>query len=181
MTYKGYLMSITRHGANRNNTGPLMRCSFEETVEILLEAAAYAELDKLRGVSENIIMGQIAPVGTGLFGVFLNEDMLKHAVAVRFNDTDYPKFMSNDMGHGAMTPNFNASTPHYGYSPSSTSPKGNFTPSGGNWSPGAGFSPGYSQGGFSPSASGYSPTSPSYSRVPETPRASAGHTGPRSR
>ena len=29
-------MSITRHGINRNETGPLMRCSFEETVDRLL-------------------------------------------------------------------------------------------------------------------------------------------------
>ena len=43
MTYRGHLMSITRHGINRVETGPLMRCSFEETVDILMEAAAFAE------------------------------------------------------------------------------------------------------------------------------------------
>lgn len=32
MTFRGHLMSITRHGINRQETGPLMRCSFEETV-----------------------------------------------------------------------------------------------------------------------------------------------------
>jgi DNA-directed RNA polymerase II subunit RPB1 len=40
MTYRGHLMSITRHGINRVETGPLMRCSFEETVDILMEAGA---------------------------------------------------------------------------------------------------------------------------------------------
>lgn len=50
MTYRGYLMAITRHGINRNDTGPMMRCSFEETVDILLDAAVYAETDYLRGV-----------------------------------------------------------------------------------------------------------------------------------
>lgn len=35
MTYRGHLMAITRHGINRNDTGPLMRCSFEESVDIL--------------------------------------------------------------------------------------------------------------------------------------------------
>ncbi|KAK9215197.1 hypothetical protein WN944_007200 [Citrus x changshan-huyou] len=49
MTYLGHLMAITRHGINRIDTGPLMRCSFEETVDILLDAAAYAETDYLRG------------------------------------------------------------------------------------------------------------------------------------
>ena len=39
MTSRGYLMAITRHGINRQKTGALMRCSFEETVDILMEAA----------------------------------------------------------------------------------------------------------------------------------------------
>jgi DNA-directed RNA polymerase II subunit RPB1 len=68
MTYRGHLMSITRHGINRNETGPLMRCSFEETVDILFDAAVFAEADHLRGVSENIMLGQLAPLGTGGLG-----------------------------------------------------------------------------------------------------------------
>ena len=32
MTAKGHLMAITRHGINRQETGALARCSFEETV-----------------------------------------------------------------------------------------------------------------------------------------------------
>ncbi|KZS16977.1 DNA-directed RNA polymerase [Daphnia magna] len=51
MTAKGHLMAITRHGINRQDTGALMRCSFEETVDVLLEAAGHAEVDPLRGVS----------------------------------------------------------------------------------------------------------------------------------
>ncbi|MEJ1289154.1 polymerase (RNA) II (DNA directed) polypeptide A [Cricetulus griseus] len=31
MTCRGHLMAITRHGVNRQDTGPLMKCSFEET------------------------------------------------------------------------------------------------------------------------------------------------------
>lgn len=39
MTTRGKLMSITRHGINRvDDAGALRKCSFEETVEILLEA-----------------------------------------------------------------------------------------------------------------------------------------------
>lgn len=41
------------------------RCSFEETVDVLLDAAAHAEVDPMRGVSENIIMGQLPRMGTG--------------------------------------------------------------------------------------------------------------------
>jgi DNA-directed RNA polymerase II subunit RPB1 len=45
MTQRGILTSITRHGINRVDTGPLRKCSFEETVEILYEAAVFAETD----------------------------------------------------------------------------------------------------------------------------------------
>ena len=34
MTTKGHLMAITRHGINRQDTGTLARCSFEETVSL---------------------------------------------------------------------------------------------------------------------------------------------------
>lgn len=36
MTAKGHLMAITRHGINRQETGALARCSFEETVSRLV-------------------------------------------------------------------------------------------------------------------------------------------------
>lgn len=58
MTQRGKLTSITRHGINRvDSSGPLRKCSFEETVEILLEGAMYSEKDPLAGISENIILG----------------------------------------------------------------------------------------------------------------------------
>ncbi len=57
MTQRGILTSITRHGINRVDSGPLRKCSFEETVEILLEASVFSEIDPLKGITENIIMG----------------------------------------------------------------------------------------------------------------------------
>ena len=58
---RGHLTAITRHGINRAYIRALMRCSFEETVEILLEAATCGVLDDWRGVSENVMLGQLAP------------------------------------------------------------------------------------------------------------------------
>jgi len=73
MTQRGKLTSITRHGINRVDTsGPLRKCSFEETVEILLEGAMYGERDQLSGISENIIMGQLGPFGSGCFGLTID-------------------------------------------------------------------------------------------------------------
>jgi DNA-directed RNA polymerase II subunit RPB1 len=73
MTQRGHLMAITRHGINRTNMGPLMKCSFEETVEILMDAAIYAETDWMRAVSENCLMGQMAPIGTGVFDLYMDD------------------------------------------------------------------------------------------------------------
>jgi DNA-directed RNA polymerase II subunit RPB1 len=79
MCQRGHLMSITRHGINRTDAGVLARCSFEETVELLMDSASAGELDDCSGVSENIILGQLAPIGTGSFEVLLNEEMLMDA------------------------------------------------------------------------------------------------------
>jgi len=35
----------------------------------LLEAAVHSEIDRLTGVTENVIMGQLAPIGTGSFDI----------------------------------------------------------------------------------------------------------------
>lgn len=65
MTCKGYLLSIDRHGINRSDIGPLAKCSFEETSDILIKAGVFGEIDRINGVSANIILGQIAKCGTG--------------------------------------------------------------------------------------------------------------------
>jgi DNA-directed RNA polymerase II subunit RPB1 len=76
MTYRGYLMSIDRFGINRGNIGPLAKCSFEEATDQLFNASIFGEVDKLNGVSSNIMMGQIPPCGTGLTDVLLDETQL---------------------------------------------------------------------------------------------------------
>ncbi|KAI5781822.1 DNA-directed RNA polymerase II subunit [Geopyxis carbonaria] len=112
MTARGTLMAITRHGINRADTGALMRCSFEETVEILLEAASTGELDDCRGVSENIMLGQLAPMGTGEFDVFLDEKMLADVIV------DNSKIIGGDIpdmtraGDGSATP-YDVGSPMY--------------------------------------------------------------------
>merc|ERR1719464_1136402 len=73
MTNRGHMMAIPRHGINRTNAGPWMKCSFEETVEILMDASIYNEVDNMCSVSENIIFGQLCPIGTGAFDVFMDD------------------------------------------------------------------------------------------------------------
>lgn len=76
MTQRGIFTSITRHGINRVNSGPLRKCSFEETTEILLEAAFFGEHDTLTGITENIIFGQLAPYGTGSVDLIVDQQAL---------------------------------------------------------------------------------------------------------
>jgi len=66
MTMDGGIKSIGRHGLSGEKAGVLARAAFEETVKHLINAAVKGEDDKLIGVTENIIVGQTVPVGTGL-------------------------------------------------------------------------------------------------------------------
>lgn len=59
-----------------------MRCSFEETVDVLMDAASHAEVDPMRGVSENIIMGQLPRMGTGAFDLLLDAEKCKHGIEI---------------------------------------------------------------------------------------------------
>ena len=65
MTYAGEIKSIGRHGLSGEKVGVLGRAAFEETVKHLINASVFAQDDKLIGVTENIIVGQTVPVGTG--------------------------------------------------------------------------------------------------------------------
>lgn len=82
MTSRGHLMAITRHGINRQEVGALMRSSFEESVDVILDAAFHSEIDPLRGVSENIMIGQVPPVGTCSFSLFLDAERSKNAIGI---------------------------------------------------------------------------------------------------
>jgi DNA-directed RNA polymerase beta' subunit len=66
MTRGGYIMPLSRHGINRMNTGPFIRCSFEETPDILCEAASFGEVDNGKGVSQNIMTGKLSTIGSGM-------------------------------------------------------------------------------------------------------------------
>lgn len=65
MTFGGIVKSIGRHGLSGQKVGVLGRAAFEETVKHLVNASATAEEENLIGVTENIIVGQTVPVGTG--------------------------------------------------------------------------------------------------------------------
>jgi DNA-directed RNA polymerase II subunit RPB1 len=130
MCTRGFLMAITRHGINRADTGALMRCSFEETVEILLDAAAAGEIDDCRGISENVMLGQLAPLGTGEMEVLVDQELMATATTDDARFGLAPGIARADMNildGGAQTP----------YDPGSPVHESGFDPS----YAGAAFSP----------------------------------------
>ncbi|KAI2614853.1 beta and beta-prime subunits of DNA dependent RNA-polymerase [Hypoxylon sp. NC1633] len=178
MTYRGSIAAVTRHGINRADTGALMRCSFEETVEILLEAASIGEIDDCRGISQNVMLGQLAPMGTGHFQVFLDPKILETVISDNSRMGLMPGMtVKGSQIEGAATP-YDVGSPMadsaYGMSLASpTMGMGNFSPivGAGSDSPsgfgteygGFGGSTAYggrSPGATSPLAGGASPTSP---------------------
>ncbi|MEM3555328.1 MAG: DNA-directed RNA polymerase subunit A'' [Candidatus Micrarchaeia archaeon] len=65
MTMNGDIKPVGRHGLSGEKASILARAAFEETIKHLITAAVKADEDKLLGVTENVIVGQEVPVGTG--------------------------------------------------------------------------------------------------------------------
>jgi DNA-directed RNA polymerase subunit A" len=65
MTNEGDIRAIGRHGISGKKTSVLARAAFEITAAHLLRAAITGEADELKGVAENIIVGQPITLGTG--------------------------------------------------------------------------------------------------------------------
>jgi len=65
MTADGELRQIGRHGVAGEKQSILARAAFEMTVNNLLEAAVRGDVDMLKGITENIIVGQPIKLGTG--------------------------------------------------------------------------------------------------------------------
>lgn len=77
MTHNGFIMPINRHGLEKTTSGPLARCSFEETVEVLKDAAIYGEVDRVtNAITSSVIIGQEATIGTGAFGIYMSDSSL---------------------------------------------------------------------------------------------------------
>ncbi len=65
MTVDGEVKQIGRHGVSGEKASVLARAAFEVTVNHILDAAVRGDIDDLRGVTENVIVGQPIQLGTG--------------------------------------------------------------------------------------------------------------------
>jgi DNA-directed RNA polymerase subunit A' len=72
MTSKGYLQQIGRHGIAGTKTSVLARAAFEITVPTIARASLEGQVESLRGVTENVIVGATVPVGTGMVDLYMS-------------------------------------------------------------------------------------------------------------
>ena len=78
MTLTENMVSIFRSGILNDDIGPISKSTFEVHTEVLLNASRHADFDHMRGVSANVMMGQMGVFGTGAFQVVLDMEQMKN-------------------------------------------------------------------------------------------------------
>jgi DNA-directed RNA polymerase subunit A' len=71
MCSRGYLQQIGRHGIAGTKDSVLARAAFEITVPTIAQAALTGEVEELKGVTENVIVGSNIPVGSGTVDLYM--------------------------------------------------------------------------------------------------------------
>jgi DNA-directed RNA polymerase II subunit RPB1 len=71
---------------------------------MLTHSAALCLLCAAQGVSENIMLGQLCPLGTGAFDLLLNEDELAAATDLMGIEQELDGSYGYGYGDGGMTP-----------------------------------------------------------------------------
>ncbi len=74
MTFSGVVKPIGRYGIAGEKASVLAKANFEETIKHLTNAAAKGEVDDLKSIFANVIVGNLPPIGTGMFRLGLKED-----------------------------------------------------------------------------------------------------------
>jgi len=72
MTVTGDIRQIGRHGVSGEKASVLARAAFEITIPNIVDAAIRGKSDNLKGVTENVIVGQSVPIGTGLVDIYMS-------------------------------------------------------------------------------------------------------------
>lgn len=88
MTSTKNMVSIFRYGILNDDIGPITKSTFEVQTEVLLKASRHAELDHMRGVSANVMLGQMGNFGTGSFQILLDIDKIKKIEDVEVDKND---------------------------------------------------------------------------------------------
>ena len=71
MCSRGYMQQIGRHGIAGTKDSVLARAAFEITVPTIAHAALGGEVEKLKGITENVIVGSNIPIGSGTVDLYM--------------------------------------------------------------------------------------------------------------
>jgi DNA-directed RNA polymerase subunit A' len=74
MIYKGTISSISRYTMRNSESGPIGKCSFEESFDNIIKSGLYGEFEPVSGVSSNIMCGNIAKIGSGMMSLKIDID-----------------------------------------------------------------------------------------------------------
>lgn len=91
MTNSGAPTSIDRHAMKSSDVDPLSRASFEKTVEHLLTASVFGEVDSMKSVSSRIMAGLVIKGGTGMCDILLDTDLLINSEYTEDLEQNYKK------------------------------------------------------------------------------------------
>ena len=72
MCAKGYMQQIGRHGIAGTKDSVLARAAFEITVPTIAKAALQGEIEALKGITENVIVGSTIPIGSGTVDLYMH-------------------------------------------------------------------------------------------------------------
>lgn len=97
-----------------------------------MEASSHGESDPMKGVSENIMLGQLAPAGTGCFDLLLDAEKCKYGMEIPTNIPGISVAGPTGMFFGTVP------SPMSGMSPAMTPWNTGATPAYGAWSPSVG-------------------------------------------
>ena len=71
MCSRGYMQQIGRHGIAGTKDSVLARAAFEITVPTIAHAALGGEIEQLKGITENVIVGSNIPIGSGTVDLYM--------------------------------------------------------------------------------------------------------------
>lgn len=76
MTHSGTISSITRYTLKIDESGPMGKASFEETMDNFKNAGEQGQKEPTKGVSASIICGKRASIGTGMISILIDINRL---------------------------------------------------------------------------------------------------------
>jgi DNA-directed RNA polymerase beta' subunit len=88
MTCTKNMVSIFRSGILNDDIGPIAKGTFEVHTEVFLNAARHADFDHMRGVSANVMMGQVGYYGTNAFNLVLDMKETEKLTDAQLDVTD---------------------------------------------------------------------------------------------